>query len=80
MFGFTDDMNEKVALVKDFCDKWIYPNLDEIDAGKCCPDYIWDEWCKILVLQALAHQSLLAVKKCLSQLASLCGKSSVRQM
>lgn len=47
MFGFTDDMNEKVALVKDFCDKWIYPNLDEIDAGKCCPDYIWDEWCKI---------------------------------
>lgn len=47
MFGFTDDMTEKTQLVKDFCDKWIIPNLDEIDAGKCCPDYIWDEWCKI---------------------------------
>ena len=47
MFGFTEDMKEKQELVRKFCEDWIYPNLAEIDAGKCCPDYIWEEWCKI---------------------------------
>ncbi len=47
MFGFTEDMTEKQELVRKFCEDWIYPNLAEIDAGKCCPDYIWEEWCKI---------------------------------
>jgi butyryl-CoA dehydrogenase len=47
MFGFTDEMTEKAAQVREFCNEWIIPNLAEIDAGKCCPDYIWEEWCKI---------------------------------
>ena len=47
MFGFTEDMTEKQELVRKFCEDWVYPNLAEIDAGKCCPDYIWEEWCKI---------------------------------
>ena len=47
MFGFTEDMTEKQELVRKFCEEWIYPNLAEIDAGTCCPDYIWEEWCKI---------------------------------
>ena len=47
MFGFTNDMIEKTEIVKDFCEKWIYPNLAEIDAGMRCPQYIWDEWVKI---------------------------------
>lgn len=47
MFGFTDDMIKHAQIVKEYCEEWIIPNLDEIDEGKCCPDYIWDEWCKI---------------------------------
>ena len=46
MFGFTDDMIEKTAIVREFCKEWITPNIAEIDAGKCCPDYIWDAWCE----------------------------------
>jgi len=47
MFDFTDDMKEKAQIVREFCNEWILPNLEEIDEGMCCPDYIWDEWCKI---------------------------------
>jgi butyryl-CoA dehydrogenase len=39
-------MIEKTAIVREFCKEWITPNIAEIDAGKCCPDYIWDAWCE----------------------------------
>ena len=47
MFDFTQDQKEKKAIVEQYVKDWITPNLKEIDEGKCCPDYIWNEWVAI---------------------------------
>lgn len=46
MFGFTEEQKFHQSKVREFDKNWIAPNLDEIDAGKCCPDFIWEEWIK----------------------------------
>lgn len=78
MFGFTEDMTEKQELVRKFCEEWIYPNLAEIDAGTCCPDYIWEEWCKIPGFASPCAPKFTGGEESRLILVSLCGKNSVR--